>query len=127
MFATTVTNSRMTGMRMSESGLRDVTFDGCRADLAGFRFSQLRDVVFRGCNLAEASFQNAELRDVRFEDCKLMATQFSGATMTRVRFSGCDLQGVAGIDSFKGAIVSGADAMGLLYALTSAMGITIED
>jgi uncharacterized protein YjbI with pentapeptide repeats len=127
MFNSTVTNCRMTGTHLSEGGLRDVVFQACRADLAGFRFASLRDVVFRDCNLSEASFQNAELRNVRFENCKLMATQFSNADMNSTRFSDCDLAGVAGIESFNGAIVSNADAQSLLYALTSALGITIED
>jgi hypothetical protein len=38
----------------------------------------------------------------------------------------CDLLGVAGIQSFQGATVATADAQSLLYALASAMGITIS-
>ncbi|GAA4239693.1 hypothetical protein GCM10022254_60840 [Actinomadura meridiana] len=127
LFNAAVANCRMTGFQAPEGGLRDVVVDGCRADMANFRFSQMRDVVFRDCNLSEASFQEAELRDVRFERCKLVATQFSKVSMKNVRFSGCDLQGVRGITSFDGAIVASGDAMSLLGALTSALGIRIED
>ncbi|MFC0041337.1 pentapeptide repeat-containing protein [Actinomadura rayongensis] len=127
MFAATVASCRMTGLHLPESGLRDVLFDACRADMANFRFAHLREVVFRDCNLSEADFQNAELANVRFERCKLVVAQFSNATMNAVRFSGCDLNGVRGVTSFDGAIVTPADAMGLLDALTSALGITIED
>ncbi|MFI0449217.1 pentapeptide repeat-containing protein [Actinomadura sp. 6N118] len=123
----TVTNCRMTGLHMPEGGMRDVVFDGCRIDLANFRFTHLRDVVFQDCNLAETNFQQAELHNVRFERCKLVATQFSNVSMSGVRFAGCDLNGVQGITSFSGAIVSSADAMSLLDALASALGITIED
>ncbi|MBO2454198.1 pentapeptide repeat-containing protein [Actinomadura barringtoniae] len=126
-FNATVSNCRMTGLHMPEGGLRDVVFDGCRIDLASFRFTHLKDVVFRDCNLAESNFQQAELQNVRFERCKLVATQFSNVSMNAVRFAGCDLNGVRGITSFDGAIVSSADAMSLLHALASALGITIED
>lgn len=126
-FNTTVSNCRMTGLQIPEGGVRDVVFDGCRADLANFRFTHLRDVVFRDCNLSEASFQQAELRNVRFERCKLVATQFSNVSMNTVRFAGCDLNGLRGITSFDGAIVASADAMSLLDALASALGIRIED
>ncbi|WP_433332424.1 pentapeptide repeat-containing protein [Spirillospora sp. CA-294931] len=125
-FNATLTNCRMTGLHMPEGGFRDVVFDGCRIDLASFRFSRLRDVVFQACNLSEANFQQAELHNVRFERCKLVATQFSNVSMTAVHFTGCDLNGVQGITSFNGATVSSADAMSLLNALTTALGITIE-
>ncbi|MGI5200788.1 pentapeptide repeat-containing protein [Spirillospora sp. CA-108201] len=127
MFSAQIVNARMTGMQLAESGLRDVLVEGCRADLAGFRFARLRDVVFRDCNLAEATFQSAEMTDVRFENCRLGGAQFSGAKMRTVRFRGCDLRGVAGLDSFHGAIVASGDAMGLLDAFAAELGITIED
>lgn len=62
-----VTNCRMTGFQLPGSGVRDAVFDGCRADLANFRFTHMRDVVFRDCNLSEAGFQQAELHNVRFD------------------------------------------------------------
>jgi uncharacterized protein YjbI with pentapeptide repeats len=128
MFSASLANCRMTGMQMTEGGMRDVVVDGCRADLAAFRFARLRDVVFTGCNLSEANFQSAELTNVRFEGCKLIAAQFSNATMRQVVFAGGnDLAGISGVQSLGGAVVSSADAPGLLGALASALGITIED
>ncbi|SNS70549.1 pentapeptide repeat-containing protein [Actinomadura mexicana] len=127
MFNVQIMNARMTGMQLAESGLRDALFEGCRADLTGFRFAHLRDVVFRDCNLTEATFQSVEMTGVRFENCRLGGAQFSGARMQAVRFRGCDLRGVAGLDSFQGAIVASADAMGLLDAFAAELGITIED
>ncbi|GGU06131.1 pentapeptide repeat-containing protein [Actinomadura citrea] len=127
MFNVQIMNARMTGMQLAESGLRDVLVEGCRADLTGFRFAHLRDVVFRDCNLTEATFQSAEMTGVRFENCRLGGAQFSGAEMRTVRFRGCDLRGVAGLDSFRGAIVASGDAMTLLDAFAAELGITIED
>ncbi|MEU9832330.1 pentapeptide repeat-containing protein [Streptosporangium sp. NPDC048047] len=57
-----VSASRLTGMAWTGCVFREVTFDGCRADLAGFRFSSFENVVFRDCVMPEATFQNADLR-----------------------------------------------------------------
>ena len=42
-------------------------------------------------------------------------------------FSDCVLLGLGGVTSFKGAIIKSRDAQGLVSALASAMGITIEE
>jgi uncharacterized protein YjbI with pentapeptide repeats len=126
-FNTTVANCRMTGMHLTSCGFRDVLFDSCRADLTSFRFSRLTNVVFRDCNLSESNFQSADLRGVRFEGCKLTAAQFSNADMKGARLVDCNLDGVGGIQSLAGAIVPSADAHTLVYALSSALGIVIED
>lgn len=126
-FNAVVDRSRITGAAMTDCGFRDVLFTGCRADLSSFRFGRFKNVVFRNCNLTEANFQEADLTSVRFEGCKLIGAQFSNAKMRGARLTDCDLSGVAGILSFQGAIVSAADAQSLVYALASAMGITIED
>ncbi|MCG5218576.1 pentapeptide repeat-containing protein [Streptosporangium sp. KLBMP 9127] len=122
-----VSSSRLTGMAWSECGFRDVTFDSCRADLTGFRFSDFKDVVFRDCNLTEANFQNADLRGVRFERCDLSGAQFSNAKMDGARFADCVLLGIASVTSLRGVTIKSQDAQGLVYALAAAMGITIED
>lgn len=126
-FSAFVDRSRMTGTAMTDCGFRDVLFSGCRADLSSFRFARFKNVVFRNCNLTEANFQGADLTGARFEGCKLVGSQFSNAKMQGARLSDCDLWGVAGIQSFQGAIVAAADAQSLVLALASALGITIED
>ncbi|MDP9866404.1 MULTISPECIES: pentapeptide repeat-containing protein [Streptosporangium] len=119
--------SRLTGMAWSECAFRDVVFDTCRADLAGFRFSTFKNTVFRDCTMLEANFQNADLRGVRFERCDLTGAQFSNAQMDGTRFADCVLLGIGGVAGLRGSIVKSRDAQGLVYALAGAMGITIED
>ncbi|GAA3444837.1 hypothetical protein Pve01_56710 [Planomonospora venezuelensis] len=122
-----VSASRLTGMSWSGCALRDVLFDGCRADLAGFRFSTFKDVVFRDCVMPEADFQNADLRGVRFERCDLTGARFSSARMEGARFADCTLLRINGVTGLRGAIVKSRDAQGLVYSLAGAMGITVED
>ena len=128
MLRASISGSQLTGMRWVECGFRDVLFEDCRADLASFRFSVFKPtVVFRACNLREANFQSADLRGVRFEQCDLTGAQFSNARLDGTRFADCVLAGLGGVTSLKGAIIKSSDAMALLYSLTAAMGITIED
>ncbi|MGI5492685.1 pentapeptide repeat-containing protein [Microtetraspora malaysiensis] len=122
-----VSSSRLTGTAWTECAFRDVLFDGCRADLARFRFSTFTGTVFRDCSMPEADFQNADLRGVRFERCDLTRAQFSQAQMGGAHFADCTLVGIGGVTSLKGAIVRSQDAQGLLYVLAGAMGITIEE
>jgi hypothetical protein len=47
--------------------------------------------------------------------------------MEGTRLSDCTLDGVGGVTSMRGAIVTSRDAIGLAYTLASALGIRIED
>ncbi|WP_326820626.1 pentapeptide repeat-containing protein [Streptosporangium sp. NBC_01639] len=127
MHRTRVSASRLTGMTWTECGFKDVTFDGCRADLTAFRFSTFKNTVFRDCAMPEVTFQNADLRGVRFERCNLTGAQFSGAQLEGARFAECVLLGIGGVTSLRGATIKSQDAQGLVYSLAGAMGITIED
>jgi uncharacterized protein YjbI with pentapeptide repeats len=122
-----LTGSRVTGMSWVEGSVRDAVFDGCRMDLASFRFSNFKSVVFTDCKLAQADFQEADLRGARFERCDLTGAQFSKAQMEGARLSDCRLDGIGGVLSLQGTIVGSRDALGLAYTLASALGITIED
>jgi uncharacterized protein YjbI with pentapeptide repeats len=123
----TFTGSRMTGMAWADGILREVTAQDCRMDMAAFRFTVFKHVVFSDCKLVQADFHEADLRGVRFEHCDLSGAQFSNAQMEGTRLSYCTLDGVGGVTSFRGAVVTSGDALGLAYTLASALGITIED
>jgi uncharacterized protein YjbI with pentapeptide repeats len=123
----TLSGSRMTGMAWADGILREVTAEDCRMDMAAFRFSTFKNVVFSDCKLVQADFHEADLRGVRFERCDLTGAQFSNAQMEGTRLSDCALDGIGGVTSFRGAIVTSRDVLGLAYALASALGIRIED
>lgn len=125
---TKVSGSRLTGFSWTNGVIRDVMFDDCRMNLAGFRFTKLKAVVvFKDCDLSRANFQNADLSGVRFTGCDLTGAQFSNATMTGTRIENCTLVDIVGVTSFGGAIIKSGDAMTLAYSLANALGITIEE
>jgi uncharacterized protein YjbI with pentapeptide repeats len=122
-----LSGSRMTGLVWAEGSVREAVLDGCRMDMASFRFSTFKNVVFSDCKLMQADFQEADLRGARFERCDLTAAQFSKAQMEGTRFADCTLDGVNGVTSLRGSIITSRDALALAYSLAGALGITIED
>ncbi|HYK31764.1 MAG TPA: pentapeptide repeat-containing protein [Streptosporangiaceae bacterium] len=122
-----VRGSRMTGVALLASTVRDVAFRDCRMDMASFSGSRFTNVTFTSCRLDQANFGEADLSGVEFEHCDLSAAQMSGATLTGARFSGCDLTGISGVTSLRGAIITSADAVTLARIFAEALGITIED
>ncbi|MFC9505426.1 pentapeptide repeat-containing protein [Streptomyces sp. NPDC057002] len=122
----TVTTSRLTGSHWSSGQFTDVTFEGCRADMAQFRHSKLRRVILREVNLQQADFQFAELAHVTFEQCDLTGAQFANAKMTRVEFVNCTMLDIGGTAGLKGATVRGPGAMELGLSLAREAGIAIE-
>lgn len=121
-----LTGSRMTGLQWVDGGLRDVEVVDSRVDLSSFRFAIFNSVTFSGCNLAGADFTSADISGARFIDCDLTGAQFHHAKMDETRISNCVLDGIAGMQSFTGAIVASNDLVALTYQLAQALGIRIE-
>jgi uncharacterized protein YjbI with pentapeptide repeats len=122
----TFDESRMTGFSVTNGKLGDVTFDQCRLDLSGWRFTGFDSVRFTGCKLTGADFTNADLRGARFTGCDLSGAQFHHATMDGARFRRCELDGIAGIASWRGAIVHPDDLPAMSYTLAGGLGIKID-
>jgi uncharacterized protein YjbI with pentapeptide repeats len=122
----TFRESRMTGFAVTDGKLGDVTFAECRLDLSGWRFTGFDSVRFTGCNLAGADFTNADLRGARFTGCDLTGAQFHHATMEGTRVERCELDGIAGITSWRGAIVHPDDLLALSYTLAGGLGIKVS-
>lgn len=72
-----IASSRLTGIDLAESALSDVTFRGCRIDLASFGFSRLERVTFEDCLLKQTDFLEVQLDAVRFHSCDLEHADFA--------------------------------------------------
>jgi uncharacterized protein YjbI with pentapeptide repeats len=122
-----ISDGRLTGLALTESRLRDVTIDGCRADLASFAYSGLERVTFSGCALTQTDFLDATLADVRFDACDLSGADFRGARMTRCELRRCELDGIVGVEGLRGAALEWPAIVGLTGALAAALGIEALD
>ena len=118
---------RLTGVELAEGTLRDVTFDGCRLDLAGLRHARLERVVFRACRMTECDFYGSMLKDVLFESCELREATFSECTLERVELRDCALDGLRGAEALRGARMPWSDVVGSAVLFATAVGVEIID
>jgi uncharacterized protein YjbI with pentapeptide repeats len=118
---------RLTGAELSSSVLEDVTFVGCRLDLASFRAAKLSSVRFEGCRMEEVDFQDAALASCVFDDCVLTRSAWAGATLERSELRGVDIAGAGNPECLRGARMPWADVVNAAAELAAAVGIEIVD
>ncbi|HTE57268.1 MAG TPA: pentapeptide repeat-containing protein [Verrucomicrobiae bacterium] len=119
--------ARASGVQLQNSTLKEITFDGCKLDLANFRFAKLKNVHFKDCDLTEADFYAAELHNVEFENCNLDRVEFSSSKLKKVDLRSSDILAIRGVDSLGGAIIDSSQLMALAPALAAHHKIVVED
>lgn len=120
-------DSRLVGTNFSKTILHDISFVGCKLDLANFRFSDLRRVRFESCTLSESDFLGARLHDVVFSDCQLEKTVFDQTTCTKLDLRGSHLTELSGWGSLKGATIDSAQLAGVAPYLAQTLGLSVRD
>lgn len=121
-----VTTSRMSGVIMSESNLRDVVFRGCKFNLANFRFAKLQSVLFDDCDLTEADLSGAVLAGVTFSRCQLRRTDFDAAVMSDVDVTTSELLDPKGVRGLGGVTIGYDQLAGLAPQLATELGIKLK-
>lgn len=112
------TKSRMTGLKLIECIIRNVTFKNCQLKLSQFRFCEFKNVIFDHCILEEADFYNSDLRGVEFSDCDLTKAEMSGTKLGEADLRTSKLNGLnVSIESLKGAIIDPTQVMSLAHLL----------
>lgn len=124
---TEVINSRCSGVQLHEATLKNVTFRGCKLDMANFRQAKLTNVVFDGCVVTDMDFGSAELKNVEFIDCDIDGIDFTHATLRSVDFRESRLVKVKRPSDLKGAIITSQQLIYLAPQLAHEAGIKVED
>lgn len=117
---------RGTGLQWADGTIKDVTFDGCRLDLSGFRFTTMSHIIFSGCRLSGVDLTNAKMSNILFDHCDLTGAKLDHASMAGCQLTECSLDGISGIEALRGARVTSSDLMSLTYSLAAACGIIID-
>jgi uncharacterized protein YjbI with pentapeptide repeats len=86
--ASSLTNCRLTGIKLNEAVIKEVSFIECRADYSQFQSAQFKKVKFERCDLKGAYFEGADLTGAVFDNCDLREADFSSA-----KLKGADLRG----------------------------------
>ncbi|HSX27952.1 MAG TPA: pentapeptide repeat-containing protein [Candidatus Saccharimonadales bacterium] len=118
---------RLSGIDLSRSLLKDVVFEGCKLDMANFRFAKLERVQFIECNLTETDFQAAELVDVNFTSSHLERTEFGQCKVKNVDARQAELLDIRGWQDLKGLKIDSLQLVMIAPQLAANIGITVED
>lgn len=121
------TGGRMTGLDLNKCLLKDVVFEGCKLDMANFRFAKLAKVRFVDCVLTEADFGGAQLNQVEFANCLLEKTDFTQAKLSNVDARSSQLIDVRGWEYLKGLTVDTGQLMTIAPQLALALGLKVDD
>lgn len=85
---------RLVMAKLEETGVRDVTFEGC--EVRGVDFGLCRkfgfSATFRGCHLSFCSFHELKMPKAVFAGSVMKECFFSECDLSRVDFSECDLE-----------------------------------
>ena len=99
------------GLMLQRMSLRDVRFQGCQLDYAGFVDSRLQGVCFEHCQMAHTLLHRCEQKELALEGCVLEHAEIVETKLSGVDLSTCELNGLrAAIASLEGATLSLAQA-----------------
>lgn len=122
-----IIGSRLTGIDLSRSTIKDVVFENCKLDMANFRFAKLTRVRFVNCALFETDFQAAELSGVEFQDSQLEKVEFHHCKLRAVDARTSQLFDIRGWQSLKGLTIDTTQLVTVAPQLALELGLTIED
>jgi uncharacterized protein YjbI with pentapeptide repeats len=123
----TLDTTRCSGIQLDRSTLKNVTFRGCKLDVANFRYAKLSNVVFEDCIIDEADFYGASIKNVRFSSCPINNLELQKTALVKVDFRDSTLIRVKRSSDLKGAIITNEQLVFLSPQLAQQSGIIIED
>ena len=123
---TLIEGARCSGMQVTESVLKNITYRNCKLELANFRFTRLENIIFEDCVLDDVDFYSAQLKNVEFIRCTLNKVTFANARMLKVDISQSTIDGVNGISSLRGVTASYDQIMQLTPMFAAEAGIKIK-
>ncbi|WHQ17715.1 pentapeptide repeat-containing protein [Edwardsiella anguillarum] len=100
----------LTGLNMSESYIRDCTFENCTIQALNITNNRVKSVKFINCKLKNIKASKAKLQNVVFESCSLEGGCFTGSDMKSCILKGCDFTSV----TYEGAIMRNANIINAL-------------
>jgi uncharacterized protein YjbI with pentapeptide repeats len=126
MLRTEFSGSRMNGIDLSRSSLKDVIFRNCKLDMGNFRYTKMKRVAFVDCSLQDTDFIHAELDEVRFQNCQIERTNFSNITAKKVDLSGSKIIELIGWKDLRNFTIDSLQLVELAPQIVSALGINVK-
>ena len=105
----------MIGVDLIQSALRDVSFEECAMDYAGFGGSQFSRCRFHACSLKESGSSNCTHKSLQFLSCRLcQRSEFASTSLSSLHFESDEIEGIlVSPDCLKGLSVRDDQALEL--------------
>ncbi|HBQ7859828.1 TPA: pentapeptide repeat-containing protein [Klebsiella pneumoniae] len=97
----------LTGLNVSESYIRDCSFENCTIQAMNITNNRVKSVRFINCKLKNIKAFNAKFQNVIFENCNLEGGYFTDCDMKSCILKGCDFKSV----TYEGAIMRNANIL----------------
>jgi uncharacterized protein YjbI with pentapeptide repeats len=121
-----IDGARCSGMQVTNSILKNITFKKSKLELVNFRFSNLENVIFEDCILNDVDFYNAKLKNVEFINCMINNITFASAKMVNVDVSKSQIEDIKGMNSLKGITISYDQLMQMAPYFATEAGIKVK-
>lgn len=122
-----VSTSRLSGVILTRGKLEDIVFEGCKLDLANFRYSKLKRVIFTDCHLVGADFYHTDMHQVEFNDCNLKEVDFSQSKLKSVDMRTSDISEVKDAENLQGVTITPSQLILIAPMLAKNLNIKIKD
>ncbi len=97
----------LTGLNMSESYIRDCSFDNCTIQALNITGNRVKSVKFKNCKLRNIKAFNTRFQNVTFENCSFEGGYFTDSEMKSCILKGCDFKSV----TYEGANMRNANLL----------------
>jgi uncharacterized protein YjbI with pentapeptide repeats len=120
-----ILDCRATGWRSTFDLAQDFYMEDCRMDYCVLTIVRAKDLnVFKGCAFRNATI-GGDLSNVIFDECLLDGVEFLAHAATGCDLRGSRLDGITGLMSLRGALISPDQAVTLVPQFAAEAGITI--
>lgn len=118
MHRTEFRDSKMLGINLAESYLKNILFVGCILNLGSFGYANLQQVRFENCVMRSADYYECIFKKVEFHACDIEEVNFSQTSLKGIDISNSTFERLSlGIEDLRGCIVSREQALGFATML----------
>lgn len=111
-------HSKLLGLNLADSAMRNVRFEDCLANYSSFSYSNMKHVRFDTCALSESEWNDAALEHTDLNACDLNGANFIGTSLFNMDISTCTFDHLhVSLDKLKGCRISPAQAVTFAEAL----------
>lgn len=123
----TVSRSKLVGLRLVEASWADSVLDDVILRLADGRRASWSRLGVEDCDLSEMDLSRSTLADVSLTGCRLDRTRWTDVTAERVDLRGAAELALVGVTGLDGCVIDPSQLPAIAPSLAAALGLTIDE